>query len=57
MSCFFIGYPNFSGVNDFDYQPLSSTDGLSGGDRQVTSTKRVPLPDELLEQFARILFT
>ena len=53
MYCF-LGYPNFSGVNDFDYQPLSSTDGLSGGDRQVTSTKRVPLPDELLEQFARI---
>jgi len=49
-----LGYPNFSGVNDFDYQPLISSDGVSGGDRHVTSTKRVPLPEELLEQFARI---
>ncbi|XP_066922124.1 nuclear pore complex protein Nup155-like [Clytia hemisphaerica] len=47
-------YPNFSGVNDFDYQPLASADGISGGDKQVTSTKRVPLPDELLEQFAHM---
>ena len=50
----YLGYPNFSGVNDFDYQPLVSMDGVTGGDKQVTSTKRVPLPEELVEQFARI---
>lgn len=47
-------YPNFSGVNDFDYQPLVTMDGVTGGDKQVTSTKRVPLPEELIEQFAHM---
>ena len=47
--------PSFSGINDFDYQSSVHVDGTPAS-QQVASIKRVPLPDELLEQFSRIFF-
>lgn len=47
------GYASLSGLSDLDYPTIDHT-GNSHLDKHLTSFKRVPLPDELLELFSRI---
>ncbi|XP_057299970.1 nuclear pore complex protein Nup155-like [Hydractinia symbiolongicarpus] len=51
-------YPTLSGMKDFDYPLIpiftDNASTTSTYEKQLTSIKRVPLPDELVEQFSHM---
>ena len=58
LCCCFSGSTTFSGVNDFDYPDIFGIESHQHAETPgnlLSSVKRVPIPEELFEQFDRIL--